>query len=333
LQKVRFLNSLNNSNKILVDYANLKEGLFLNQKTFLDQNSLLRFCKYFYLGIPILFPVNSSFFYNSKKKNFFFFNNKKIRKCIYNSTDKNYQPLLNYKKNGDFFYKECKPKKKYLKIIKKICAFNFHSKNRIKILSKKFKKICAFQTRNIPHLGHEKIIINLLNKYDHVVINPIIGPKKIGDVRYDVLDKVYNFLIQKRYKEKVSYIPYISNMFYAGPREAVHHANIRASLGFRNFVIGRDHAGSGGFYKPMEAVNIAKKYQKHLPIKIQKVLGAYFCKKCEKVLIKNECSHNNLTDISGTEFRKCLKSKKYFKFANKDIQDFIFNLPIKLFVE
>ena len=28
-------------------------------------------------------------------------------------------------------------------------------------------------------------------------------------------------------------------MFYAGPREALHHANIRKSLGFKNFVVGR----------------------------------------------------------------------------------------------
>ena len=32
-------------------------------------------------------------------------------------------------------------------------------------------------------------------------------------------------------------------MFYAGP-EALHHANIRKSLGFKNFVVGRDHAGA-----------------------------------------------------------------------------------------
>ena len=27
-------------------------------------------------------------------------------------------------------------------------------------------------------------------------------------------------------------------MFYAGPREAIHHSNIRQAIGFKNFIIG-----------------------------------------------------------------------------------------------
>ena len=86
----------------------------------------------------------------------------------------------------------------------------------------------AFQTRNIPHSGHEEIIKQLLNKSNHVIVNPVIGPKKIGDINYNFLKKIYNFLINKKYKNKVSYFPVIANMFYAGPREAMHHAIISA---------------------------------------------------------------------------------------------------------
>ena len=39
-------------------------------------------------------------------------------------------------------------------------------------------KIGAFQTRNILHLGHELIINEMLEFCDHVVINPVLGPKK-----------------------------------------------------------------------------------------------------------------------------------------------------------
>ena len=42
-------------------------------------------------------------------------------------------------------------------------------------------------------------------------------------------------------------------MFYAGPREAVHHTKIREKLGFEYFSIGRDHAGANNAYDPAAA--------------------------------------------------------------------------------
>ena len=42
------------------------------------------------------------------------------------------------------------------------------------------------------------IVKNLLSKYDHVVINPLIGPKKKGDIRFEALEKIYQFLLKIR---------------------------------------------------------------------------------------------------------------------------------------
>ena len=50
-------------------------------------------------------------------------------------------------------------------------------------------------------------------------------------------------------------------MFYAGPREALHHTLIRESLGFSHFSVGRDHAGSDNFYRAEGAKNTLKRYQ------------------------------------------------------------------------
>ena len=122
-------------------------------------------------------------------------------------------------------------------------------------------------------------------------------------------------------------------MFYARPREALHHANIRSVLGFKYFVVGRDHAGAENLYKSNAAFEMIKKNQKFLSIKIEKLLGAYYCKKCKKVVIKDkDCNHSLLLNISGSEFRKCLEKKTYFKYADKKVQNFIFKLKNKLFV-
>ena len=48
---------------------------------------------------------------------------------------------------------------------------------KLKVLKKKYY-ISSFQTRNIPHYGHEKIIKSLMKKKGRVIINPLIGMKK-----------------------------------------------------------------------------------------------------------------------------------------------------------
>jgi ATP sulfurylase len=326
LQKTRFINSLIKEKRYLIDYANLTEGLFFHQKKFIDLRVFYDFLKKPYFGIPILFPSGLKIFNYKKNNKIYSASEKSIKKIIYNS-NKNYRPFINYLSFGNKFSTNLEPKKKFNNIIKKIHGFNKRSKTRIAFINNRYKKVCAFQTRNIPHFGHEKIINYLLLKYDHVVVNPIIGPKKKGDIKFFILEKVYKFLIKKKYNNKVSYIPFIGNMFYAGPREALHHVNLRYKLGFSAFVVGRDHAGSDNYYKPEAAFEIVQKNKNFLPIKVEKVEGAYYCAECKKVVIKNiTCKHNLLADISGTDFRECIKKKKYFKYANYDMQKFIFKL-------
>ena len=335
MQKIEFINVLNFKNKSLIDYANLIDGSFLYQKNILDYKSAVFLLKNPYLGIPILFSNKLKKYFYIDSKQDYLIKKKLIRKYIYCNSNKDYTPLKQYIQFGDWYSYLISPKKKYNQLITKIIKFNSNSRLKVKNLKKKYedKKICAFQTRNIPHLGHQKIIDYLLLKYDHVVINPIIGPKKKGDVKFEILEKVFKFLIKNKYKKKVSYIPYIANMFYAGPREAIHHANIRYCLGFDNFVVGRDHAGAENCYEPDAAIKFVKKYKKYMDINIEIVKGSYFCIKCDKIIIKGQCNHINIKNISGTEFRDCLSKKIFFKYADIDLQKYVFKLREKLFVE
>ena len=133
------------------------------------------------------------------------------------------------------------------------------------------------------------------------------------------------------YKNKVSFLPIYFNMFYAGPKEAAHHALIRQNLGFKYFIVGRDHAGAENLYKPNHAINLLKKNKQSFKIKILTIKGAYYCKKCEKVLIKDQCKHKNLINISGTSFRKSLKQKVLFDYADKNLQKYIHRYNIKAY--
>ena len=250
---------------------------------------------------------------------------KKLISIIYNHKDYQYIGFKNAFENNYKFLKNFKIKKKYIKIIKFISDSNKKSEQKISRLVKKYKKVGAFQTRNIPHYGHEAIIKMMLKKCKHVVINPVVGPKKKDDIKIEKLSEIFNTIIKKKFKNKISFIPVYTNMYYAGPREAIHHAKLREKLGFTLFSVGRDHAGAENKYKPDEAIKNLKKLKNRFEIEIITHKGGYFCKKCKKAVIKNDCNHSikNLIDISGNNFRKSILRGKEFKYADKEMQKYL----------
>ena len=174
-------------------------------------------------------------------------------------------------------------------------------------------------------MGHEEIIKNLLKRSDILFINPVIGPKKKGDYKSMLLMEVFKFLSERHYDNKIIFFPVCANMFYCGPREALHHANLRSNLGFDVFTIGRDHAGSDNFYKPSASVSMAEKNRANCNIELFIHNGAYYCKKCNSIKIKNTCGHrsNSLTNISGTDFRIAMQKKNRFLHARDTLMNFI----------
>ena len=331
MSKLKFLQKISGNKRYLIDFSNLKNNLFLFQNSNSTKEDIEKIIKSPHMGIPMIFPKKVNLF-RYDKKDIFYLEDETILKKIFMTKNYNYRPYKTYTHFGNEFLIKVEVKKKYNNIVNEITRFNKNSIIKIKNLHKKFKNICAFQTRNIPHEGHETIINHLLKKFDHVVVNPVIGPKKIGDVNYGDLELSYRYMINKKFKNKLSYIPIIFNMFYAGPREAIHHSNIRQAIGFKNFIIGRDHAGAFNNYKALEAVNLVSKYKNKLKINIETLMGAYFCRKCNKIRLDFNCKHRDFENISGTEFRKSLEQKKIFKFANYELQKKLHKLKHSLFV-
>ena len=334
--KIKEPYSIIDQKKYLIDFANLKQGLILNQNNFLNKKRFNNFLKKFYLGVPMLLPNKIKYFnYDRSSNNKIFKISKTLfAKKIFVTNKMNYKPLKIFFFFGNKFCSNVTLKKEYKDYVNRIISFNHKLKEKVKGLKKKGYTIGAFQTRNIPHLGHEKIISKLLNECDYVFINPVIGVKKRGDAKTDILKKVYKYLIQKHYNNRVIFSPVYASMFYAGPREAIHHALIRQSLGFDKFIIGRDHAGAENVYNPNAAFDYAKKYQHKLKIKLILLKGSYYCQKCQKAVISGECEtglrnktcKKNLIEISGTNFRRSLIKKKLFKYARPDLQKYVNSL-------
>ena len=122
-------------------------------------------------------------------------------------------------------------------------------------------------------------------------------------------------------------------MYYAGPREAVHHALIRKKIGFDIFSVGRDHAGAEKIYKKTEASEFIKEKKDEIGISVFCHNGSVFCNSCKKTIILGDCDHHqsHFKDISGSKFRESLINKKLFKFADIKMQKHLFKSKIEIF--
>ena len=184
------------------------------------------------------------------------------------------------------------------------------SETREEILRRGWKTVVGFQTRNVPHIAHEMLQKAALNIYDGLFLNPIIGKKKRGDFKDEVIIDTYRTLLEKYYpKDRVMLVTLHTVMRYAGPREAIHHAIMRKNFGCSHIIIGRDHAGVGDYYPPFAAQEIFKHYP-DLGIQPLFFPAFYYCKKCISYANERNCPH-------GFEFREELSGTKMRELINR----------------
>ncbi len=175
-----------------------------------------------------------------------------------------------------------------------------------------WKTIVAFQTRNPPHVAHEMLQKTSITTRDGVFVNPVIGKKKSGDFVDEVIVKCYETMIKHYYPENRCKLGTLhTEMKYAGPKEAIHHAIMRQNYGCSHIIIGRDHAGVGTFYDPFAAQKIFGDYPE---LEISPIFfpAFFYCKKCLTYTNPKTCPHDDdaKEQISGTKLRQMIDDGK-----------------------
>ena len=175
-----------------------------------------------------------------------------------------------------------------------------------------WKTIVAFQTRNVPHVAHEMLQKASLNTHDGLFVNPLIGKKKSGDYKDEVIVASYETLIKYYYPQNRCYLGTLhTEMRYAGPKEAIHHAIMRKNFGCTNIIIGRDHAGVGTYYDPFASQKIFDDYP---DIGIEPIFfpAFFYCKKCLSFASEKNCPHGEefQEQLSGTKLRTMILEKQ-----------------------
>lgn len=172
--------------------------------------------------------------------------------------------------------------------------------------------IAAFQTRNPMHRSHEYCTKIALEVSDGILIHPLVGKLKAGDIPADVRMKCYEVLLDHFFpRERVVLKVYPMEMRYGGPREAVLHAIFRQNYGCSHLIIGRDHAGVGDYYGPFDAQKIFDELDgEALHIQPLNLDWTFWCRKCDGMASMKTCPHQkeDRVLISGTKLREMLKN-------------------------
>ena len=134
--------------------------------------------------------------------------------------------------------------------------------------------VVAFQTRNPLHRAHEELTKRAADMVNGVLLlHPVVGMTKPGDVDYYTRVRSYKVLVEGYYESHrvlLALLPLAMRM--AGPREAVWHALIRRNYGASHFIVGRDHASPGldsagkPFYGAYDAQELVARFAKELGI-------------------------------------------------------------------
>ena len=174
------------------------------------------------------------------------------------------------------------------------------------------ENVTAFQTRNPMHRVHEALT---KRAYDRVggslLIHPVVGMTKPGDVDHYTRVRVYKALVENHYDDNtvLSLLPLAMRM--AGPREALWHAIIRRNYGANHFIVGRDHAGPGKdsngqpFYGPYEAQTMMKQYRDEIGVTAVTFNELVYIEEQDKYVAKEDAPEDATSVfISGTQVRE-----------------------------
>ncbi len=108
-------------------------------------------------------------------------------------------------------------------------------------------KIVAFQTQNPLHRADEELTKRAAQQVGgRLLIHPVVGTTKPGDVDHFTRVRCYRALVDNYYEPGsvvLSLLPYVLRM--AGSREVLLHAIIRRNYGCTHFLVGRDQWGLG----------------------------------------------------------------------------------------
>lgn len=357
LQKSRNYININQSKEI--DIYNIATGAyspisgFCDKKDFTSIIKTMRLCNWKLWSIPIIFDITkeeAEKIQNSNSKiielknsewlhiasiidaEVFSFDKKSYCESVFGTSDENHPGIQKVEKMGDFLIGgEIEVLNGWEIAFEDVNNSDILNPDELRSIFQKkwFQTIVAFQTRNVPHRGHEYIQKCGLENVDALLVHPVIGEKKSWDFQNHVILWSYKILAEKYYNPErvvISCLPWV--MRYAWPKEAILHAIIRQNFWCSHFIVGRDHAWVGNYYGTYDAQKIFDTLSaEDLQITILRYENAAYCPQV-KWVVTDKTSPSPSAErifISWTKFRNMLTEwvRPPEEFIRSEIVDYL----------
>jgi len=177
---------------------------------------------------------------------------------------------------------------------------------------KGWSRVVGFHTRNIAHRAHEYIQLAALESTgaDGLLISPLVGTYNNGDFLAEAIIKSYKKMMDLGFypRDKVVLGCFSTYPRYCGPREAVFTAICRKNMGCSHFIIGRNHAGVGDYYRDED---YREMFEKCGDIGIEPVFFGEVGYDPGTGKYAEITGGGRVLPISGSEVRKVLQDRKY----------------------
>lgn len=198
--------------------------------------------------------------------------------------------------------------------------------------------VVSFQTRNPMHRAHEELTKRAAEKIGAtLLIHPVVGKTKPGDVDHYTRVRCYKALFENYYDQSstvISILPLAMRM--AGPREALWHAIIRRNFGANHFIIGRDHASPGvasdrmPFYGTYDAQQLVEKHSEEIGVQMHSYSELVYLPEEERYEEIDKIDGNGKRlFISGTQVRNDYLNKGKLLpewYSRKEVAEILANV-------